>query len=551
MKRFISFVATGIIAVLCIVIIGAVTVDIDTVSETAMAGSDLCENHVYANDGEYIIVKPANCSSTGTKYRSCVICSAKDIVTIPKDPDNHSQLSSFWTFDPKPTCVTPGVKFRICSGCNSAAEVTEVPAEPDAHAAKGGYVVVTPETCLTAGVRAYECKHCNGYFGETEIPADSEKHVITENSKWKVIVLPGCAEDGIMVTTCDVCGNEAERRVVPATGKHTLSDEWTIDTEATCVSEGVISRHCTSCDAPFEETATPVNPDKHTFSDEYTIDKAADCISEGKMSKHCIHCDARTLVYPIDIDPDAHAYSDEWVISKEATCSSTGLKHKVCTLCDKKSVSTMIAKTEHSYPDTYEIIRESADGLSAQVKYVCEDCGYEYVTIIVFGESNGNGNIGDDSQVSNKIHKLNPIEKTVIKVDHEKLIISNVARNMLIGEFLAYFTNSSSFVVYDEYNQIVNEEDYIGTGCRLNHETPDGKITNYYVSVTGDIDSDGKINAADARLILRASAKIEELTGVYCTAADVNLDGKVTAADARKTLRVAAHLEYFKETYEN
>lgn len=551
MKRFISFIATGIIAVLCIVIIGAVTVDVDTVAENAKAGSDSCENHVYANGGEYIIVKPANCSSTGTMYRSCVICSAKDIVTIPKDPDNHSQLSSYWTFDPKPTCVTPGVKFRICSGCNSAAEVTEVPAEPDAHTAKGGYVVVTPETCLTAGVKAYECKHCNGYFGEEEIPADSEKHVITENSKWKVIVLPGCSEDGIMVTNCDVCGSEAERRVVPATGKHTLSEEWTIDTESTCVSEGVISRHCTSCDVPFEETSIPVMPDKHTFSDEYTIDKEADCISAGEMSKHCIYCDARTDVLPINIAPDAHAYPDEWIITKEATCSSTGLKHKECTLCGKKSVSTMIAKSEHSYPDTYEVIRESADGLSAQVKYICTECGYEHVTVIVFGESNGNGNIGDDSQGSNKIHKLIPVEKTVIKVDHENLIISNVARNMLIGDFLAYFTNSSSFVVYDENNQIVNEEDNIGTGFRLNHETPDGKITNYYVSVTGDIDSDGKVNAADARLILRASAKIEELTGVYSTAADVNLDGKVNASDARKTLRVAAHLEYFKETYEN
>ena len=172
-------------------------------------------------------------------------------------------------------------------------------------------------------------------------------------------------------------------------------------------------------------------------------------------------------------------------------------------------------------------------------------------TVIVFGESNGNGNIGDDSQISNKIHKIIPVENTVIKVDHENLIISNVAKNMLIGDFLACFTNSSSFVVYDENNIMLNEEDYITTGCRLNHESPEGDVTNYYISVTGDIDSDGKINAADARLILRASAKIEELTGVYYTAADVNLDGKVNAADARKTLRVAAILDHFKETYEN
>jgi len=551
MKRLISFVTTGIIAVLCVVMIGAAFAQVDTVSETAMADNGLCKNHVYANEGDYIVIKDANCSSTGTKYRSCIICSDKEIVEIPKNPDNHLQLSSFWTFDPKPTCVATGVKYRICYACNSSAEVTEVPADPNAHEAKGGYVVVTAETCSSTGEKAYQCRHCNEYFGKEEIPADSEKHVISENSQWKVVILPGCAEEGMMVTSCDLCGSEAEQRVVPATGKHTLSDEWTVDAEPTCSTDGVKSRHCTVCDAPFEETAIPAIPDKHTFSEEFTVDKEADCISEGEMSKHCLYCDARTSVYSINIAPDAHSYTDEWVITKEPTCSATGLKHKVCTLCEKESVPTMIGKTDHAYPDTYEIIKESADGLSAQVKYICTECGHEYVTIVVFGDNNGNGNIGDDTPPLNKIYKIIPVESTVIKVDHENLLISNVARNMLVGDFLSYFTNSSSFVVYDENSRFMNEEDYIGTGCRLNHETPEGNVTNYYVSVTGDIDSDGKINAADARLILRASAKIDELTGVYYTAADVNLDGKVNAADARKTLRVASHLEYFKETYEN
>ncbi len=551
MKKLISFITTGMIAVLCITIFGVAFAQIDTVSETAMADNGSCENHVYANDGEYSIAKEANCSSTGTKYRSCIICSDKEIVEIPKNPDKHLQLSSFWTFDPKPTCVTGGVKYKICYACNTSAEVTEVPADPNAHEAKGGYVVVKEANCSFVGEKAYQCKHCEEYFGKEEIPVDSAKHVVSEDSQWKVVTLPGCSEEGMMIAFCNLCGSEAEQKSIPATGNHTLSDEWTVDKEPTCSSDGVKSRHCTVCDAPFEETAIPAIPDNHTFTEEFTIDKEADCISEGEMSKHCLYCDARTDIYPINIAPDAHSYTDEWVITKEPTCSSTGLKHKVCQLCGKASVSTMIGKTDHTYTDDYEIIKESADGLSAQVKYICTVCGYEHVTIIVFGENNGNGNIGDDTQPSNKIYQIIPVATAIIKVDHENMIISNVARNVLIGDFLAYFTNSNSFVIYDENNHFMNEEDYIGTGCRLNHETPEGNVTNYYVSVTGDIDSDGKINAADARHILRASAKIDELTGVYFTAADVNLDGKVNAADARKTLRVAAHLEFFKETYEN
>lgn len=59
----------------------------------------------------------------------------------------------------------------------------------------------------------------------------------------------------------------------------------------------------------------------------------------------------------------------------------------------------------------------------------------------------------------------------------------------------------------------------------------------------GDVDGNGKIAAADARLTLRHSAKIENLTNGGIIAADVNRDGTVNAADARNILRCAANLE--------
>ena len=50
----------------------------------------------------------------------------------------------------------------------------------------------------------------------------------------------------------------------------------------------------------------------------------------------------------------------------------------------------------------------------------------------------------------------------------------------------------------------------------------------------GDVDGDGKITAADARLILRAAVGLEE---VSLESGDVDGDGKITATDARKVLR--------------
>ncbi len=56
----------------------------------------------------------------------------------------------------------------------------------------------------------------------------------------------------------------------------------------------------------------------------------------------------------------------------------------------------------------------------------------------------------------------------------------------------------------------------------------------------GDVNSDGKITAADARKILRVSAKLEVLSGQAAKNADVDCDGDTDAADARDALRIAS-----------
>ncbi len=58
-----------------------------------------------------------------------------------------------------------------------------------------------------------------------------------------------------------------------------------------------------------------------------------------------------------------------------------------------------------------------------------------------------------------------------------------------------------------------------------------------------DINGNGKTDAADARLALRAAAKLQTLTEEQKKAADCDGDGNVTAADARRILRVAAKLQ--------
>ena len=62
---------------------------------------------------------------------------------------------------------------------------------------------------------------------------------------------------------------------------------------------------------------------------------------------------------------------------------------------------------------------------------------------------------------------------------------------------------------------------------------------------SGDVNMDGKVNSGDARLALRAAAKLEELSAEQRQSADMNQDGKVNSSDARTILRIAAKLGTF------
>lgn len=69
------------------------------------------------------------------------------------------------------------------------------------------------------------------------------------------------------------------------------------------------------------------------------------------------------------------------------------------------------------------------------------------------------------------------------------------------------------------------------------------EVIEFDESKFGDVTKDGKISAADARILLRCSAQLEKTTAYILTYGDFQKDGEITAADARISLRVAASLE--------
>ncbi len=102
---------------------------------------------------------------------------------------------------------------------------------------------------------------------------------------------------------------------------------------------------------------------------------------------------------------------------------------------------------------------------------------------------------------------------------------------------------SDSFIIKNKYGTQLNADDIIPNGSVLEIMYNGYVAYTTKICVAYDVDCDGKVTAADARLALRYSAKLESYSGLIDYAADVNGKSDVTAADARLILRKAAHLD--------
>lgn len=120
---------------------------------------------------------------------------------------------------------------------------------------------------------------------------------------------------------------------------------------------------------------------------------------------------------------------------------------------------------------------------------------------------------------------------------HDKIKYLILAENTDFSIVQSMFPNGKISIFLPD-DSVLSYGETVGTGCTVRY----GDL-EYSVIVLCDVDGNGKITAADARLTLRVSAQLDMLNGVYLIAANVDTDSRITAADARRILRVSARLE--------
>lgn len=152
-----------------------------------------------------------------------------------------------------------------------------------------------------------------------------------------------CGADGERLYTCTAagCSNPpyTETEVIPATGKHTWSDQYATLVEPTCTTKGLEGKACANCDAISETETREIDMIPHTYKNgEFGI--CLVCNRESATGAQHTHIWAKP----------AGADADGWVVDKAATCQETGTKHRTCSNADCGKVETVtIPKTAHDF----------------------------------------------------------------------------------------------------------------------------------------------------------------------------------------------------------
>ncbi|MBO5934582.1 MAG: dockerin type I repeat-containing protein [Clostridia bacterium] len=475
----------------------------------------------------------------------------------------------------EPTCKEEGLKetFELCQDCklsvkkengeiltgdDATAFLADVIIPKGDHAYK--FIAKHAATCNSTGAKSdyWLCTVCNTRF------VTDAKTPITLHEYSKNIHLPAFGhkmeEVAAVDATCTTDGNIAYYRctreecaklyaddkgntelapaevVVTATG-HT--EEVIPGKAATETETGLTAgKKCSVCDEILvHQTEIPKLEPGHTHS--YT-DVVTDptCKDKGFTTHTCACGDVIVDTYT---DPtDVH--TPVAVPGKAPTYTETGLTDgEKCSVCDKvlkeqEVIGKLPISHTHEYTDT---VVDPTCKDKGYTKHVCV-CGDTVIDTYVDATGNHTPEIIPGKPATTTETGLTDGEKCSVcgTVTKEQTVIDKIPEDHkhTPGEWVVV-TPAEVGVEGKEVKKCTDCNAVVEERVIPALENPDADI------MLGDVNKDGKITAADARLALRISAKLDTADEYRFVAADMDKNGKITAADARKILRISAKLD--------
>lgn len=122
----------------------------------------------------------------------------------------------------------------------------------------------------------------------------------------------------------------------------------------------------------------------------------------------------------------------------------------------------------------------------------------------------------------------------------DTMYFRNLRYTIAAGEVTELFDSGEKLCVVDAQKNPVEKDKPVPNGSYVVSLDETAEWDELRICIMEDINCDGKVTAADARLALRCGAQLETLSEIQLLAGDVTGDGRVTAADARLILRKPA-----------
>ncbi len=232
---------------------------------------------VEADDIEYVKFVPTKTAtykftynSTSQSYGAAILDSNKSVYGYP------SELLLFTAGD------TYYFELHTNYNCTFNVSVNEIePCEQHIYRSNS-----YESTCYEKGYIYYECKNCNDYYYEDlELAPHTEGALVT-------VIAPTCTEEGYTIRLCSECGNGYKTDITEPIG-HDFSTEWTVDTNATCTTDGSKSHHCSRCSE--KQDVTVISSTGHKMT-QWTTTKAPTCTEDGIRTRTCTEGDKTETV---------------------------------------------------------------------------------------------------------------------------------------------------------------------------------------------------------------------------------------------------------------
>ena len=397
--------------------------------------------------GKWYETKTPTCTAIGTERRDCGDCGhyeERSVAALGHDEIDHSAKA--------PTCTEIGwYSYVTCSRCDYT---TYVEIKSLGHEYSSA---VTKPDCENGGYTTHTCSRCGDSYTDSKTDALGHTEVIDK------AVSATCTETGLTEGKhCSVCGKVlVAQQTVEATG-HTFG-KWYETKTPTCTAKGEEKRECANCD--HFETRT-VDKIAHTYT---TVVTKPTCTKQGYTTHTCICGDSYVDTY---IEAAGHSFTN-YVSDGNATFEADGTKTAVCDNgCGiKDTVTDEGSKLKHNdiTSEIYAVKDNLISGISVkttvkELKESVNETGYvrvvkdgkvvadntalatgmkiqlmngtevvKEVTVVVTGDTNGDGNISVTDMISVKAHIL---EKSTLTDAYGKAGDTNGDGKISITDFI-------------------------------------------------------------------------------------------------------------------